>query len=875
MFLRQITQHLTRTLALLIIFLTSVLLISMGYKSSAKSPKPGAAKQNQDASPQSVANFYRQTNLVSDVPNLGLILDPRLVNPWGIAQSATSPFWTANNGTSTATLFGGDVAGSPIFKNPLNVTIPNNLPTGAVFNGSSDFVITAGGGTGPARFIFASITGNITAWRAGNAAIVAAAHAGSVYTGLAIGNNGTANFLYAADFAHNKIDVYNGTFTLTTLAGSFTDPALPAGFAPFNIQALGGKLYVMYAKVDPATGKEEAGVGLGFVSTFDFNGNFLQRLISNGVLNAPWGVALAPGTFGVFSNDLLLGNFGDGHINAYNPTTGTFIGTLNDQSGHELELERLWAITFGNGSGGGDMNALYFNAGIGDEEHGIFGKLQDAAPPAVQLQFSSDQYVVSEGGGFVTVTVNRIGELSTAASVNFATITQSSPGHASPQSDFIPASGTLTFAPGDASKTFRVLIINDINREGDETFDLALSNPVGAGLGFPSKAEVKIAENDSVSANDPAPRTFVASLDPLQEVPSHVSNGTGTGVVIVTDEAAGTAKASLSYANVTTNVVAGHIHGAAVAGQNAPVLFPFTMPTTTTGQVNEVPITMTPTQVTQLKSALFYFNVHTATNPGGEIRGQIYFNPIDEAAYFARQHYLDFLNRNPDAPGLTFWTDQINSCGVNALCIQNRRIDVSAAFFMAQEFQTRAFFVYLVRKASYGLLPTLSQFTLDRSQIGTGSDPDRKTFTEAFVQNGEFIGAYPLSLNANDFIDRLIATVNTGSGVDLTSRKPDLLNEYGLEATQTASRARVLRRLVGYTEFTNAEFNRAFVAAEYYEYLRRTPDTGGFTFWLGVLNANPSNFRSMVCSFLTSEEYELRFGFLTTRKNSDCSTVTP
>ncbi|MCU1266337.1 MAG: hypothetical protein JWM21_2655 [Acidobacteria bacterium] len=820
-------------------------------------------------------NNYRQTDLVSDVPSLAQILDPRLVNPWGIAESATSPFWVANQGTSTATLYGGDVGGNPLTKNTLNVTIPGGVPTGTVFNGGSDFVITAGGGTGPARFLFASLSGNITAWRAGTAAIIAASHPGHVYTGLAIGNNGVANFLYAADFANRKIDVYDKNFALATLAGNFTDPTLPAGYAPFNAQNLGGKIYVMYAKVDPATGEDEAGVGNGFVSTFDTNGNFLQRLISNGALNSPWGVTLAPTSFGKFGDTLLVGNFGDGRINAYAPTTGAFLGTLNDQSGHVLEIEKLWAITFGNGVGGGDQNTLYFNAGLGDEDHGLVGKLQPAITPFISFQLSADNYVAGEGSGFVTITVNRVGEVGQPATVNFSTYTESSPGHASAANDFIPTGGVLRFAAGETSKTFRVLIIDDTRLEGDEEFEVQLSNPTGAGLGFPTHADVKIAENDSPSSISPAQKTFVAALDGGHEVPPHATNGTGTGIVIITDEATGAAKMSLAFSGLTSNAVAAHIHGPAVDGQNAAVLFPITVPSATSGSANDVAFTMTPTQISQLKNGLFYFNIHTTNFPGGEIRGQINFNPIDEAGYFVRQNYLDFLNRNPDAAGLSYWTGQITGCGVNTLCISNRRIDVSAAFFFAQEFQNKDFFVYRVRKASFGTLPTLSQFTFDRTTIGTGSAADMKTFTETFVQNGEFIGMYPTTQSGSQFIDSLIATVLAGSGVDLSSRKPDLENEYLLEASQTASRARVLRRLVGYPEFTNAEFNRAFVATEYYGYLRRTPDAAGFNFWLGVLNANAGNFRSMVCSFITSDEYQRRFGTLVTRRNAECATVAP
>ncbi len=340
------------------------------------------------ASLDAAPNSYIKTNLVSDQAGVAAITDPNLVNPWGIAMSATSPFWVADNQTSSATLYGGDTSATAINKNALTVTIPGGLPTGTVFNGSSDFVITSGG-TGPARFIFASQTGNIDAWRAGTTAVVAAAQPGHVYTGLAIGNNGVSNFLYAADFANGAIDVYNTTFALTALAGTFTDPALPAGYKPFNIQNLGGTLFVAYAPRDPITGDEVPGAGNGIVDRFDSNGNFLGRLITAGTLNDPWGMTIAPSSFGPFGGALLVGYFGDGRINVFNSTTGAFLGTLNDTTGTPISIDGLWGLTFGNGVGGGDVNSLYFAAGPNGETHGLFGRI--AVAGFVRTNLVSDQ----------------------------------------------------------------------------------------------------------------------------------------------------------------------------------------------------------------------------------------------------------------------------------------------------------------------------------------------------------------------------------------------------------------------------------------------------------------------------------------------------
>ncbi|MDQ2856023.1 MAG: TIGR03118 family protein, partial [Acidobacteriota bacterium] len=334
-------------------------------------------------------NAYRQTNLVSDIPAVGQILDPSLVNPWGIAMSATSPFWVSDAGAGVSTLYGGDVGGNPLFKNTLTVKIPGGDNTGVVFNGSSDFVINDGNGSGPARFMFATENGTIAAWRAGTTAITVITTPNAVYKGLAIGSAGGPNFIYAANFKNGSIDVFGTSFTLINFGpGSFADPTIPAGYAPFNVQNLGGKIFVTYALQDADKKDDVPGPGHGYVNVFTTNGVFLGRLISAGALNSPWGLALSPVNFGLFGNALLVGNFGDGKINAYNPNGGALLGTLNDQSGHELEIDGLWALTFGNGVGGGDPNQLYFSAGIGDESHGIFGKLQAAVPAPVLLQLS-------------------------------------------------------------------------------------------------------------------------------------------------------------------------------------------------------------------------------------------------------------------------------------------------------------------------------------------------------------------------------------------------------------------------------------------------------------------------------------------------------
>jgi uncharacterized protein (TIGR03118 family) len=321
------------------------------------------------ASPASATSIYIENKLVSDIPGFAAITDPDLVNPWGIAHSAGSPWWVSDNGTAKSTLYNG--AGT---KQALVVAIPgtNAAPTGMVNNPNS-------ASFGGAHFIFAGEDGKISAWSGGTTAVTAATSAGSVYKGLAIGNNGVADHLYATDLKNGRVDVYDTTFAKVSLAGSFTDPTLPTGYGPFGIQNIGGNIFVTYAK--QGTGNDEIdGAHLGFVDQFDTNGNFVRRIVSKGLLNAPWGITMAPGNFGKVSNALLIGNFGDGTINAFDPITGVFKGRLQDSKGL-LVIDGLWGLGFGNDASAGPSTTLFFSAGIDGEDHGLFGNLQAATVP--------------------------------------------------------------------------------------------------------------------------------------------------------------------------------------------------------------------------------------------------------------------------------------------------------------------------------------------------------------------------------------------------------------------------------------------------------------------------------------------------------------
>jgi uncharacterized protein (TIGR03118 family) len=326
-------------------------------------------------------NSYTVTNLVSDVPGLGANLDPNLINAWGLVAGPSSPWWVADNETSVSTLYTGD--GTPL---SLIVLVAGN-PTGAVFNGGPGFIVTDGTNSGPSVFMFATESGTILGWNPSvppppfstQAFVVAdRSGVGAKYKGLAIASTPDGDFIYATDFHNARVDVFDSDFNLVSAPGAFVDPKLPAGFAPFGIREIGGAVFVTYAKQDADQEDDVAGQGLGFVDMFDTGGGFLGRVATRGQLNSPWGLALAPESFGRFGGDLLVGNFGDGHINAYELSHGAYHhrGELRGPDQKKLAIDGLWALSFGNGAAAGSTDTLFFTAGPDHEAHGLFGTIQ-------------------------------------------------------------------------------------------------------------------------------------------------------------------------------------------------------------------------------------------------------------------------------------------------------------------------------------------------------------------------------------------------------------------------------------------------------------------------------------------------------------------
>ena len=323
------------------------------------------------------ADTFDQTNLVSSVLGLAANTDPNLINPWGVSFSATSPFWVSNQNTGTTTLYDGAGHLISIGGNPA-ITIPGGAsatagPTGQVQNSTTGFDVNGS----PAHFIFANLNGTIAGWNSGASAVTEVTTPGATYTGLALASSGGSTYLYAADSTYltGQIRVFNSSFQPVTLTGNFTDPNALPGYVPFNIQLIGSQLYVGYALLNP-DGSSQPG---GYVDIFNTDGTFASRFATGGVLNAPWGFAVAPANFGDLGDDLLIGNNGNGWINAFNPS-GAFVGTLDGTDGQPLVFQDLWALDFRTGGTNVNTNALYFTEGIKNDTGGIFGELTVSTP---------------------------------------------------------------------------------------------------------------------------------------------------------------------------------------------------------------------------------------------------------------------------------------------------------------------------------------------------------------------------------------------------------------------------------------------------------------------------------------------------------------
>lgn len=510
---------------------------------------------------------YVERKLVSDIPGQAEQTDPNLVNPWGMAFSPTGPFWMADNHAGVSTLYNGSgqVLSLVVTISPPTGGTPPGAPTGVVYNNTPDFLVGPGLA---ARFIFATEDGTIVSWNSGTTAVLKAdlSASGAIYKGLALGNSGGQNYLYAANFHAGRVDVFDTGYNLVTPAGSFTDPALPAGFAPFNIQNVGGRLYVAYALQDAEGHDDVAGPGNGFVDVFDTSGQLLQRLASNGPLNSPWGITLAPAGFGGFSQALLIGNFGDGLINAFDPATGRFLGPLLNASGRPIAIQGLWDLKFGNGGQAGDAHTLYFTAGIAGggslEDHGLFGSLAAVVPTITSIVDKGLSTTITWAGGLPPFLLQKKLSLSDASWWNLLTTSNRS----------------VTVAKEGTSGFYRLV----------------------------NQAQTTVLP-------------FTVLLNGQAESPVVATPATALGTLSIEG---GVFSYHITFSGLSSAATAAHVHGSASATNSAGVEFPLVGASGTAGTLSGTH-TLTTTEWQSITNGLAYVNIHTAPHPGGEIRGQI------------------------------------------------------------------------------------------------------------------------------------------------------------------------------------------------------------------------------------------------------------
>jgi hypothetical protein len=554
-------------------------------------------------------------------------------------------------------------------------------------------------------------------------------------------------------------------------------------------------------------------------------------------------------------------------------------------------------VTGANGNGNGTVT-FSVAANAGAARNGTitiagqtFTVTQDALPPLPStFQFSAAGFNGSETSGTATLTVTRAGSTTGAATVDYTT----SDGTALQKTDYAIAGGTLSFAAGDTSKTITMLINDDAFVEGDETFTVTLSNVTGAGatLGAPATTTVTITDNDTAGAQVPNTKVFVADLTPQQETPATTSTARAAAILqLSADEAS--AKVSMTITRPLPSAETGaHIHGPGAVGVAAPILFQLPG----TGDFLDFAITLTPAQVAQLKAGQWYINVHTANNPNGDIRGQWLANPMDDPQSFVQQHYYDFLARVPDAGGLGFWTNEITKQGTDPIKVRTQRVGNSNAFFYEAEYQQTGAYTYRLYRAAFGndqpfpnsdnsnqaeakKLPSYMVFANDRARVVGGANltQGQQDLAAAFVARTAFTNKYPSTQDGPTFIAAVLNTIKNDIGVDLTGQQAALLTLFN-----SGGRAAVMYRLaddnatnpIVNKPFIDAEYNRSFVATQYFGYLRRDPEIGGFLFWLAQVNGAPlrdvPKQNALVCSFVTSTEYQVRFGSVVSRNNGEC-----
>jgi uncharacterized protein (TIGR03118 family) len=569
------------------------------------------------AGPLGAANAYLVHNLVADLPGIADHTDPNLVNPWGNGFSAGSPFWVGDNGTGVSTLYDGTgTATALVVEIPAAGGGTNGPVSGVIVNSvTTAFLLAAGK---QSQFMFCSEDGVISGWNSS----VDATHAkvlvdnsknNAVYKGMAMGSTTAGPVLFVANFNSGKVEVYDGNMNPIASAGAFTNAAVPAGFAPFNVQVMNGKVFVVYAKPDAEKHDDVAGPGNGYVSVYDMSGNLLQSLIAAGNLNSPWGLAIAPATFGDFGGALLVGNFGDGKINAYNATTGALMGTLNDREGNPIVIPGLWSLNFGNGSKS-DAATLYFTSGPNGESDGLMGSVQ-AAPAFTSAgivngaSFSgaiapNTWASILKGGGLSATTRGWVATdfIGTVLPTQLNGVSVTVNGEPAAVSYISPTQVNFLVPPDIQSGAAQIVVTNNGLASTGATVTITATAPaffiLGAADATTGNSYIAAEHANGGVAGPPSLVTGITST-PFNAGETMVLFGTGFGATNPAAPVGTLPTAALPLAVLPTVTVGGLPATASFGGLTGPGLYQFNvvLPAGTTiggtGAVVEVPVTMT------------------------------------------------------------------------------------------------------------------------------------------------------------------------------------------------------------------------------------------------------------------------------------------
>jgi uncharacterized protein (TIGR03118 family) len=761
---------------------------------------------------------FLQTNLVSDISGMAAVTDTNLKNPWGISNAPGGPFWISDNATGLTTVYDGSGQNQNI-----NVTIPGRpagttgTPTGTVYN--------AGAGFGGNIFLFDSEDGTISGWAGAASTTIEVdnsanptAAMGAVYKGLAMGTDSSnRTLLYATNFRAATIDIFDSSFHAATVSGGFTDPNLPSGFAPFNIQNLGGKLYVTYAKQDAAKHDDVAGPGLGVVDVFNTDGVLQQTIATGGTLNSPWGLAIAPAGFGPYGGDLLVGNFGDGRISVFN-SSGQLQGQLSDGTGNPISIDGLWDLQFGGGGSSGDAQSLYFTAGLNGEADGLLGSLTVIQAPDLTVAMShTGNFTQNDPADQYTVTVTNSGNAATSGTV---TVT-----------DVLPTGLTPTAADNATANGWTLMF-------SGQTITATRSDPL-----LPNTAYAPLTITVAVAGNAPASVTNMATVAGGGETNTSndgASDPTTINSSVVLPTSSVTALHAFSKPTFTVSWSGTDTGGPGIASysvfvsDNGGAFTPFITNTTQTSA----------TFHGTAEHTYGFYSVATdsASNvqPTPATAQATTQTMLDTSSKeYVAAVYISLLKRDVDLGGLLFWAGRLDNHA-------ERSVIAAQLTHSAEYYQTNV------------IKPAYLQF------LGRSADQAGLTFWTGELQGGMtdeqmqagFIASVEFYNNANGGTSVPVTPAHDRAWVialytALLGRGPDQAGEdfWTNELQGALSRIQVANGFTGSQEGLSVRVNQTYL-----RYLGRPADNAGLAFWLTEYHMGAIN-EDIVTGFISSDEF--------------------